>query len=66
MDVDNNGEYEPYLDCTWNIALSDYNKNMRLEFEGDFDIASSSSGCIYDFLEVQNDCYNFSHLKIQK
>ncbi|PIK39804.1 putative cubilin [Apostichopus japonicus] len=52
LDVDNNGEYEPYLDCTWNIALSDYNKNMRLEFEGDFDIASSSSGCIYDFLEV--------------
>ncbi|XP_071826204.1 cubilin-like isoform X2 [Apostichopus japonicus] len=62
LDVDNNGEYEPYLSCTWNIALSDNNKNMRLEFEGDFDIASPSSGCIYDFLEIRDGFGRFAPL----
>ncbi|CAG0918336.1 unnamed protein product [Notodromas monacha] len=60
-DVDNNGKYEPDLDCIWYFRAIDSNKVLRLTFSSVFDIQAlelNSRPCGYDFLEV----FDGSHL----
>lgn len=54
VDLDLDGEYEPNLDCTWNIGLSNTTKVIRLEFQGSFGIQQSGSNCEADYLEVRD------------
>nr|XP_042896535.1 cubilin [Parasteatoda tepidariorum] len=55
FDVDNNGLYEPNLDCNWFVTSDNPDKILQISFER-FDIDDSSDGsCEFDYLELRED-----------
>ncbi|GFS04728.1 cubilin [Elysia marginata] len=55
LDIDNDGLYEPGLDCTWKITANS-GKIVVLNIT-DFDVAGDSSNCEQDYLQI-NDGYD--------
>jgi hypothetical protein len=69
VDVDNDGKYEPDLDCAWYFSAIEPNKVLKVEFTGNaFDVQAGPDGsagpaaaavaCPYDFVEI----FDGSHL----
>ncbi len=56
VDADSNGEYEPELDCTWQISVPT-DQVVRLTFNT---FALEGGDCDYDYVEVRTFFFDFS------